>query len=346
MRSFLVLTFGLALAVPAMGCSVGEGDSSTSASELNTLHEPQGEERKAIFAAFRTKLDKDFHGQRVFFNSTNPKGRFLAHGDYAYFEGVLEGPDGNRTPIDYANSEYAKDFKDDFLAGTKIEGNLAVKFSGVAKKNADGTWAIANRVINDFTDLAYNVGASWEPWRGWASLPPPAERDIFVAFPVDDVHEPVGAERDALLGVMKAKLTADMHGQVIAFNAEEPKGTFLSHDNWAFFSGVMEGPNGNRTPLDYQNSVYATQSTTTAFKGILRNGNFAASLRVLLHKEKDGNWLIVTAPTQPGYKVGADGWVGDPESDWAWDIFGESGNGNGNGNGNGEGDGDGDGDGG
>jgi hypothetical protein len=337
-RSFFLLSVSLAIVVPAAGCASSSDDDATAEASLTAgLHEPQGAERKAIFAAFRKELDVGFNGQAYFFNATNPVGRYLVHGDFAYFEGVLEGPDGNRTPIDYANTAFATDFKNGFLAGTVIQGNFAVKFSGVAKKKADGSWEVATGAFGNFSEPAYNVGAQFDAWRSWASIPPPGQRDIFVSFPIDDLHEPAGTERSAILATMRTQLTKDMNGQTVAFNATEPQGTFLSHDNWAFFGGILEGPDGNKQALNYQNSVYATQSTTSAFKGVLRNGNFAASLRVLLHKEADGSWRIAASTDNPGYNVGTQGWVGDPASDWAWDIFGQSGNGNGDGDGDGDG---------
>src|SRR5262245_34574868 len=99
-RSYLVVAVSLLVGIPAAGCTAAGEDSASSASEISTvLHEPQGDERKAIFAAFRAQLTADLHGQQVFFNSTTPVGRYQAHGDWAYFEGILEGPNGNLEPI-------------------------------------------------------------------------------------------------------------------------------------------------------------------------------------------------------------------------------------------------------
>lgn len=347
--SFLVLGLGLFLAVPVAGCSAASDDASSSESAITaSLHEPQGAERKAIHEAFRAALKSDLHDQRVLFNTTNPAGRFLAHGDYAYLEGFLEGPDGNRTPIDYANTVFAQDFANGYLEGTTISGNFAAKFQGLVKKNGDGTWSVASVTYYPGNEAhpTYAVGPAWESWKSWTSLPTPAERDIFVSAPSDDLHEPVGAERAAVIAELKGVITPKLNGQVPAFNATDPKGTFLSHDGWVFFAGIIEGPNGNTTPIDYRNSAYAQQATTTAFQGVLRNNHFAATFRALLQRQPDGSFKVAATTEQAGYVVGSNAWVGDTTSEWAWDIYGESGNGQGNGNGEGDGDGDGEGEGG
>src|SRR5262245_24281550 len=103
-RSLFVAFVGLVLSVPTAGCAASRDDVAESAAGLSSVvHQPQGDERKAIFAGLREQLTIDLHGQTVIFNSTDPVGRFLAHGEWAYFEGILEGPDGNTQPIDYRN---------------------------------------------------------------------------------------------------------------------------------------------------------------------------------------------------------------------------------------------------
>src|SRR5262249_25240383 len=105
----LVATFALIVSAGA-GCSVVGEDVGESSAELsNVLHVPEGAERKANFLGMRAQLSIDLHGQEMFFNATDPVGRFYAHGDWAFFQGIIEGADGNRTPIDYANSTYADD---------------------------------------------------------------------------------------------------------------------------------------------------------------------------------------------------------------------------------------------
>jgi hypothetical protein len=340
-RSYLVVALGLVLGLPVAGCASVADDSESSTAELSTtVHEPQGEERKAILAAFRDKLSSDLHGQTVIFNATDPVGRFLAHGDWAYFEGILEGPDANRTPINYANSIYKDEAANGFLGGVQRNGNFAAKFQALAHKGAEGKWTLAT----EFGDTpTYSVGPRWAAWHSWTSLPTPAQRDIFASFPVDDVHEPQGDERTAILAALTAQITSDVNGQTASFNHVDPAGTFLSHDGWAFFGGIIEGPNGNATPIDYRNSTFAQTAATTAFKGVLKNNNFAAVCRALLKKNPDGTWQLAATKNQdfstPGYTVGTTNWVGDPTSDWAWDIFGASGNGNGDGDGDGDGDG-------
>jgi hypothetical protein len=335
--SFFVLALGLALGVPAAGCAASSENTEGSASELQTtVHAPQGDERKAIIAAYKKRLSTDFHGQQVFLLEKDPEGRFLAHGEWAYFEGVVEGPDDNRTAIDYANSEFAKSYTQGFLAGEKINGNFAVKFQSLAHREADGSWTLAP--ANNGRDVAYAVGPNWEAWKSWVSLPVPELRDIFAAYPIDDVHEPKGADRDAILAALRAQVTTDVHGQAVDFNVVDPAGVFLQHDGWAYLSGIVVGPNDNATAVDYRNSIY--NQAGTGFQGVLHNNNFAAIVRALLKREADGTWHIQPSNkpdySTPGYTVGKQVWVGDPSSDFAWDIFGKDG---GNGNGNGDGDG-------
>src|SRR5262245_3228150 len=102
LRSLLVLSLGLALGVIGTGCASATDDVEQGSSDLTqALHEPQGTERKAIFDGMRAELSADFHGQTLAFNATDPAGRFFAHGDWAYFEGIIEGPNSNTQPIDY-----------------------------------------------------------------------------------------------------------------------------------------------------------------------------------------------------------------------------------------------------
>lgn len=253
-------------------------------SELSQiLHTPEGAERKAIFAGMRAQLSVDLNGQEVYLNATDPVGRFLAHGEWAYFEGILEGPNANTTPIDYANSKYAQEFSYGYLAGVQRNGHFAAKFQSLLQRSADGTWKIAVGVYGEPT---YSVGPNWDNWRDWAPVPPVGSRDVFVSYPSDDLHEPQGEERSAIVGALRARMTEDLHGQQATFNASDPPGTFLSHDGWAFFEGIIEGPNGNTTPIDYRNSVFAEASQTTAFQGVLRNNNFAAVCRASSRKRR------------------------------------------------------------
>src|SRR5262249_26455253 len=101
---------------------------------------------------------------------------------------------------------------------------------------------------------------------------------------------------------------------------------FLAHDGWAYFKGIIVGPNDNAQPIDYRNSIYG-HVEGTAFKGVLHNNNFAATCRALFKKGKDGSWQIAKTDNanypSSGYAVGSDDWVGDPGSDFAWDIFGD-----------------------
>jgi hypothetical protein len=347
-RSLSVVTLGLMFGVPTAGCaSVNEGTGESSSELSAVLHEPQGAERKAIFEAFRAQLSIDLHGQQVIFNANDPVGRYKAHGDWAYFEGILEGPEGNTRPIDYQNSIFKDDAANGFLGGVQRNGHFAAKFQSLAHRENDGTWRLGKVKFGTSESPTYTVGPKFASWESWVSVPPPGFRDVFAAFPIDDLHEPQAEERSAILATLGAQLSQDLHGQVPAFNAAEPAGTFLSHDGWAFFSGIIEGPNGNAQPIDYRNSIYSQTSQGTAFKGVLKNNNFAATIRAILKKDADGTWHLSPTKTQdfssPGYAVGATTWVGDPGSQFAWDILGNNGNGNGNGNGDGDGDGDGDG---
>src|SRR5436190_1975715 len=120
-RSSLVVIFGLAIGGPAAGCSsIGESTEEAAASITAGLHEPQGAERKAIVEAFQHKLSIDLYGQETFFNVGLPGGRFLVHGDWAYLEGLIEGPNGITKPIDYDHSVYADEFAAGYLDGVEI----------------------------------------------------------------------------------------------------------------------------------------------------------------------------------------------------------------------------------
>ncbi len=336
-RSSLVVCAGLMLGIPAAGCSVASESSEDSSSAISTVvHEPQAAERQAVFAAFRAQLAIDLHHQTVAFNATNPVGRYQAHGDWAYFEGILEGPDGNHQPIDYANSTYSQEAHDHLLGGVQRNGAFAAKFQALAHRDANGVWSLAKNKVGTEEQPAYVVGSNYAAWEGWASIPTVEFRDIFAYYPHDDLHTPEGAEREAILAALGAQVTADVHGQAVSFVSTDPGGSFLAHDGWAHFQGIVVGPNDNAQSIDYRNSVYSAAGTS-AFKGELHNFNFAASCRALLKKNADGSWKIAVTTgnaASPGYFVGASNWVGDPESTFAWDIFA-----------GGEGDGDGDGDG-
>jgi hypothetical protein len=329
----------------SVGCSAStdEGDESSAAVSTG-VHEPQGDERKAIYDAFRPRLTKELNGQSPIFNSKDPAGRFQAHGDYAYFEGILEGPNGNVTPLNYKNSIYQEAFEGGWLDGVQRNGHFAAKFFGLAHREANGKWKI---VDGDTDNAAFAVGPGYDVWESWTSAPPPAQRDVFVAYPKDDLHEPQGEELKAILDVLKAQLGRDVNGQALFLNWTDPAGSFKVHDGYAYFNGIIEGPDGNKTPIDYSNSIYAA-SQSNGFDGLLRNGNFAAKCHALLVKQPNGSWKLAAASNDgvstEGYLVGKNGWVGDPGR-FSYDVFPPGdGNGDGDGDGNGNG-GDGDGDG-
>ncbi len=345
-RQALVLGFLVAIGSFGAGCASPTDDTGASEAELSqTLHEPRGEERKAIYAAFREHLSADLEGQAVLFNSADPVGRFQAHGDWASFEGILEGADGNVKPINYQRSVYRDAAAGGYLDGVIRNGNFAAKFFALAHREANGTWKVAKDAYGQPT---YAVGPGYEAWSDWAALPPVAVRDVSREFPKDDLHEPVGDERTAILAGLRAVIGPDLNGQAFALNAKDPAGTFLAHDGSAYFDGIIEGPNGNTTAIDFSNSVYQPRAGVAGFEGVLRNGNFAAKCQALLKKQADGSWKVQVetggdAPTN-GYSVGTSyGYVGTPASRFAYDIVpGGRGDGGEGGRG-GEGDGDGEG---
>lgn len=347
-RSVAFVFLGLALATAA-GCSSTTDDASSSEAAVSSagLHEPQGDERKAIFAAFREVLTPDLHGQAVVFNNTNPAGRFQAHGDWASYEGVLEGP--NATTINYSNSIYRDAAEGGYLDGVRIQGRFAAKFFALAQK-VNGQWQVATLKSGQKT---YAVGPGYDAWASWASLPPIAQRDVSKEFPKDDLHEPQGAERSAIIQALHAVIDPQLGGQSCAFNSNEPGGRFRAHDGWAYYEGIIEGPNGNTTAIDYQNSAFRDRAGKSGFEGVLKGGNFAAKFSALLEQQPDGTWKVskqnVEGAGADGYAVGIYApYFGDTTTSlFASDIYGGGcGNGNGNGDGDGDGDGgDGDGDG-
>jgi hypothetical protein len=345
-RSFFLVTLGLVAGLTG-GCATAADDSAQTASQLEAaVHVPADAERTAILSAFRAQVSTDLNGQVPEFNATDPVGRFEAHGDWAFFQGIIEGPNDNKTALDYKNSEYKDDFVGGFLAGVQRNGNFAAKFQALAHRAADGTWQLAS-FKNPGAAAArptYALGVNYDVWRDWVSLPTPDLRDIFVAYPHDDLHAPQAEESTALTAALTAQVSQDLHGQTVAFNTTDPVGTFLVHDGWAYLSGIVVGPNDNAQALDYRNSIYSQAGS--AFQGVLHNNNFAASVHALFKQEADGTWHIHASTGKnpsKGYAVGSSDWVGNPESQFAYDIFGNNGNGNGNGNGDGGGDGDGDG---
>ena len=77
-----IVSLALVLGVAATGCASTAGEETEESTEnLTTLHEPQGAERKAIHAAFRDQLSRDLNNQTIIFNSKDPPGRYLVHGD-------------------------------------------------------------------------------------------------------------------------------------------------------------------------------------------------------------------------------------------------------------------------
>jgi hypothetical protein len=342
-RSFVVIAFGLTIGLTGAGCAATSEAADQASSNLDTagVHAPSNDERVAILSAFRGALNADLHGQNPAFNATDPAGRFLAHGDWAYFEGILEGPNGNTTPLDYKNSAYKDDFTAGALAGVQRNGNFAAKFQSLAHRQADGTWQVASFNAPQ-PDPTYGVGVSYDLWKSWASLPAPAQRDIFVSYPHDDLHAPQGADRDSMLAALTAQVSQDLHGQTVAFNTSGADAVFLAHDGWAFLSGLVVGPNDNAEPLDYTNSKYSQAQASNSFKGVLHHGNFAATVSALFKQASDGTWQVsptaanaqTGSPASAGYEVGAIGWIGDA-GEWSYDIFGKVGNGNGNGDGDG-----------
>jgi hypothetical protein len=253
----------------------------------------------------------------------------MAHGDWALFEGILEGPDNNTRPIDYSRSIYKEDKELGFLEGVERNGHFAARFAGLAQRGADGRWKINVRQFSEAVP-SYAVGASPDRSEEWAAIPPPAFRDVFAEFPADDLHEPEGAERQAILAALRERIAPDVNGQATFFNAADPPGTFLVHDGWAYFDGIVEGANGNAQPIDYRNSVYSGQQGS-GFRGVLRNNNFAATFRALVEKDATTGTWHVFRPASPdlgaGYAVGKSVWVGDPTSRFAWDIVPVGGNG-------------------
>ena len=351
----VVLSIGFALlAASAMGCaSTSEDDSASSeAAVTEGLHEPQGDERKAIFAAFREVLTPDLNGQSVIFNNTDPRGRYQAHGDWASYEGILEGADGNTKPINYSKSIYKDAAEGGWLDGVQRNGHFAAKFLGLAHKGADGKWHVVDLPGGG---KSYAVGPGYDAWRDWASLPPVGLRDVSKEFPKDDLHEPVGDERKAILRGLHAVIDPELGGQTCVFNSKDPPGIFLEHDGWAYYEGIIEGPNGNVTPINYSTTVYREQSGKPGFEGVLRNGNFAARVSALLQQQPDGSWKVSaqdipqgegdgegggegggsgSVKHSKGYSVGTDAPYFGEVSSFAYDIYGS-------GNGDGEGDGDG-----
>jgi hypothetical protein len=351
----VLLSLGLGLLVAcASGCSASSEDdaSSSEAAVTEGLHEPQGDERKAIFAAFREVLDADLNGQSVAFNSTNPVGRYQAHGDWASYEGILEGPDGNATPINYSNSIYKDAAEGGYLDGVQRNGHFAAKFLGLAHRGADGAWHVVD--LPNEGGKSYAVGPGYDAWRNWASLPPVAKRDVSREFPKDDLHEPQGDERRAILGALHAAIDPQLNGQTCAFNNTSPLGKFLEHDGWAYYEGIIEGPNGNVTPINYTNTIYHEKAGQPGFEGVLRNGNFAAKVTALLQQQADGSWKVSaqeipskegTTTHSAGFSVGTDTTYFGETSYFAYDIYGYGGRGEGGegegGRGEGEGDGEG-----
>jgi hypothetical protein len=127
-------------------------------------------------------IKPDIHGQELFFNDVDPPGRFLVRGDWAFFSGILEGPNGNATPIDYANSVY-RDVADD-LDGVERGGNFAATFIALLKRDPDGTWHAPTTAGKP----TYALG-SRKAWLFWTDLPPAPARSIFPA-PVPTTGEP------------------------------------------------------------------------------------------------------------------------------------------------------------
>lgn len=340
-----VLSLGLGLLMACVsGCSAGsEDDSASSEAAISEgLHEPQGDERKAIFAAFREVLTPDLNGQSVVFNNTDPVGRYQAHGDWASYEGILEGPNGNLQPINYSNSIYKDAAEGGYLDGVQRNGKFAAKFQGLAHRGADGKW----HVVDVNGGKSYAVGAGYEAWRDWASLPPIALRDVSKAFPKDDLHEPQGDERKAILAGLHAVIDPELNGQSCIFNSKDPPGVFLEHDGWAYYEGIIEGPNGNVTPINYQNTIYREKSGQPGFEGVLRNGNFAAKVHALLQQQPNGSWKVSAQDIQEGegvtrhssgYSVGTSNAYFGEVSSFAYDIYGQGRGGEGGEGGDGEG---------
>src|SRR6185295_17528198 len=122
----------------------------------------------------------------------------------------------------------------------------------------------------------------------WAALPPIAKRDVSKEFPKDDLHEPQGDERKAILHALHAVIDPQLNGQSCVFNNTDPVGLFLEHDGWAFYQGIIEGPNGNITPINYKGTIYHEKAGAPGFEGVLRNGNFAAKVSALFKQQADG----------------------------------------------------------
>lgn len=340
----VLLSAGLGLLVAcATGCSAGSEDDSASseAAVSEGLHEPQGDERKAIFAAFREVLTPDLDGQAVVFNNTDPVGRYQAHGDWASYEGILEGADGNTKPINYSKSIYKDAAEGGWLDGVQRNGHFAAKFFGLAHKGADGKW----HVVDVNGGKSYAVGPGYDAWREWAALPPIGKRDVSREFPKDDLHEPQGDERKAILSALHAVIDPQLNGQTCVFNNVDPVGRFQAHDGWAYYDGIIEGPNGNLTPINYKGTIYHEKAGGPGFEGVLRNGNFAAKIHALLQQKADGSWKVsvqdiptgeTTSTHSLGFEVGTDrSYFGDVSS-FAYDIYGQNEGGEG-GEGGGEG---------
>ena len=312
LRPLLASSLLLASTSLSIGCAseAAPEDDATAAAELATgLHEPQGDERKAIHAAIRASITSSLHGQAVIFNSTDPRGRFQAHGGWAYYEGILEGPNGNAQPIDYKNSEYAWEFENGYLEGVIRNGKFAAKIVALVQRQADGTWQVASESYgNGETWPAFAIGTADQRWIPWVELAPRESYDVFPFAPSDTLHEPQGEERKAILGGIRERLGADLNGQTFGLNSTQPDGHFQTHDGWAFYQGIIEGPNGNVTPINYQNSAFSGRKADE-FRGVLRNGNFAANITAILQKGADGSWRIAEG--------GAAYWVGGDDHVWS-----------------------------
>jgi hypothetical protein len=91
----------------------------------------------------------------------------------------------------------------------------------------------------------------------------------------------------------------------------------------AFYEGILEGANGNQTPIDYRNTIWREKAEGPGFLGVLRNGHFAAKMSALLQQQPDGSWKVskqnVEGPGANGFALGINTPYFGETTRFAWD---------------------------